>query len=165
MTDSKENGCPANRHAISATMEDYLEAIYVLADRDGTARVSAIADALGVKPPSVSKAIKRLSVQELIHHTPYGGVGMTSRGRKLAQAQVRIHAVLTRFLADVLKLPTELAEHDACLIEHAISPETVERLVEFIDRLSVRGERGVFRKTSESPRKRRAADRSWKSRV
>jgi len=165
MAGGNGNRHATDRRALSANMEDYLEAIYVLADRGGAARVSAIADALGVKRPSVSKALKRLKAQDLIHHSPYGGVGMTARGRKLAQAQVRVHRVLTRFLTGVLKLPAELAEHDACLIEHAISPATVERLVEFIDHLSVRGEHSVFRKAAGPPRKPRGADRSWKSRV
>ncbi|MBI3829014.1 MAG: metal-dependent transcriptional regulator [Planctomycetes bacterium] len=152
-------------------MEDYLEAIFRISGRGGAARVSQIADALGVKRPSVSKALKRLQRQGLIRHSPYGGVGMTARGRKLADQQVRIHRVLTRFLSEVLHLPEALAEHDACLMEHAISHETVERLVEFIDHLEVGGARAAVRAFGAKARRRaapeapRAARRSWQSRV
>jgi len=166
-TQSNGKGRAPGARAISANMEDYLEAIFQLADRDGAARVSSIADALGVKRPSVSKALKRLKEQGLIHHTPYGGVGMTPRGRKLARQQVRIHRVLTRFFTEVLHLPEELAEHDACLIEHAISHETVERLVEFIDHLGSDTARrmqaiGAKPGTRAVPRN---TVRSWQSRV
>ena len=90
---------------------------------------------------------------------------MTARGRKLADQQVRIHRVLTRFLTGVLHLPEALAEHDACLMEHAISHETVERLVQFIDHLSQNGESRTFRKIATVTRSPRGADRSWVSRV
>lgn len=126
-------------HRLSANMEDYLEAIYKLAEETGVSRVSSIAEALGVKRPSVSKALKRLQREGLVTHTPYGGAAVTVRGKQVAQAQVRSHRALTRFLAQILALSPELAEHDACLMEHAISHETVERLVCFIDFLERHG--------------------------
>ena len=124
---------------LSANMEDYLEAIYRLGDGLGAARVSRIAEALGVKRPSVSKALKRLQREGLVTHTPYGGAAVTVRGKQVAQAQVRSHRELTRFLEQFLALSPQLAEHDACLMEHAISHETVERLVSFIDFLERHG--------------------------
>lgn len=161
----------SSARSLSANMEDYLEAIFRLDEQAGSARVSQIADALGVKRPSVSKALKRLQDQGLIHHSPYGGVGMTARGRKLASQQVRVHRVLTRFLTGVLRLPEDLAEHDACLIEHAISHETVERLVEFIDHLELGGTKSPLPAFSEktcnasTQSGARLTRRSWKSRV
>lgn len=173
---------PARR--LSANMEDYLEAIYKLAEDTGVSRVSSIAEALGVKRPSVSKALKRLQREGLVTHTPYGGAAVTVRGKQVAQAQVRSHRALTRFLEQVLALSPELAEHDACLMEHAISHETVERLVCFIDYLDRHGEnvasgfRGSLNNGAnaatgdEKPRRKRAArnnaagpGRVWTSRV
>lgn len=124
---------------LSANMEDYLEAIYTLAEETGVSRVSSIAETLGVKRPSVSKALKRLQREGLVTHTPYGGAAVTVRGKQVAQAQVRSHRALTRFLEQVLALSPQLAQHDACLMEHAISHETVERLVRFIDFLERNG--------------------------
>lgn len=156
-------------------MEDYLEAIYRLSEKDGVSRVSSIAEAVGVKRPSVSKALKRLHREGLVTHTPYGGAAVTTRGRQVAQAQVRSHRALTRFLQEVLALRGELAEHDACLMEHAISQETVERLVRFIDHLDRRGKSVVaaFRaglgpdELGNGKLRRKVADegRVWRSRV
>jgi DtxR family transcriptional regulator, Mn-dependent transcriptional regulator len=137
-SDPKSRVAPPSRR-LSANMEDYLEAIYRLSDKNGYSRVSTIADAIGVKKPSVSKALKRLQHEGLVAHTPYGGATVTARGKQVAEAQVRSHRALTRFLEQVLLLSGELAEHDACLMEHAISPETVERLVTFIDYLDRHG--------------------------
>lgn len=156
--------------ALSANMEDYIEAIYRLSREEGSCRVSQIAETLDVKRPSVSKAVQRLQRRGLVRHTPYGGVTMTERGRAVAEHQVRTHRVLTRFLTQVLKLPAELAEHDACLMEHAISHATVERLVQFIDHLEVSGSGKSFRKgrgkgAEADAALRRAMGRSWTSRV
>jgi len=135
---SRPAKAPARRR-LSANMEDYLEAIYRLSGDTGFSRVSSIADAIGVKRPSVSKALKRLQREGLVTHTPYGGAAVTVLGKQVAQAQVRSHRALTQFLEKVLALRSELAEHDACLMEHAISQETVERLVQFIDYLEHHG--------------------------
>ena len=129
----------ASRRKLTANMEDYLEAIYTLSDNGGAARVSALAGALGVKPPSVSKALGRLQRDGLVMHSPYGGAALTSRGRDVAAAQVRTHGAIVHFLEKVLLLDRELAEHDACQIEHAISGETVERLAAFSDHLERHG--------------------------
>jgi DtxR family Mn-dependent transcriptional regulator len=156
---------------LSANMEDYLEAIYTLSEKSGVSRVSTIAAAIGVKKPSVSKAIRRLSRQGLVTHTPYGGATVTARGREVAEAQVRSHRALTRFLQEVLTLPSGLAEHDACLMEHAISHETVERLVQFIDYLDKHGQKTVtgfgtgLRKREPAPPRAPRSSRAWTSRV
>ena len=124
---------------LSANMEDYLEVIYSLAEASGVSRVSKIAEVVGVKRPSVSKALKRLKREGLVAHAPYGGATLTERGLEVARAQIRSHRALTRFLEQVLALDAELADHDACLMEHAISLETVERLVRFVDFLDQNG--------------------------
>src|SRR5687768_16430061 len=76
---------------LSANMEDYLEVIYRLSQPNGDeaaqpgsrktgALVSNIAEAIGVKRPSVSKALKRLQREGLVRHTPYNGATVTPRG-------------------------------------------------------------------------------------
>ena len=127
------------RGSLSATMEDYLEAIYRLSAGGGDCSVSSIATALEVKRPSVSKAIRRLKRQGLVVQAPYGRVRVTAEGRRVAQYQIRCHEAITRFLTQVLRLPPELAEHDACLMEHAISAQTAERLVEYVNQLEREG--------------------------
>lgn len=160
----------ASRRRLTANMEDYLEAIYTLSDKDGAARVSVLAAALGVKPPSVSKALVRLQRDGLVTHSPYGGAALTARGRDVAAAQVRTHGAIVHFLEKVLLLDRELAEHDACLIEHAISGETVERLAAFSDHLGRHGGKvtASFEKNVDSERESKGPAvprRRWISKV
>lgn len=182
---ARKRASSAPEQRLSANMEDYLEVIFRLSqqrDNDDPAQtgsrktgalVSSIAEAIGVKRPSVSKALKRLQREGLVRHTPYNGATVTQRGRQVAEAQVRSHRALTRFLQEVLALDGHLAEHDACLMEHAISPETVERLVRFIDHLDKHGRSiteqfraGVFsRAERDRTNAQPGAGRAWRSRV
>jgi DtxR family Mn-dependent transcriptional regulator len=118
-------------------MEDYLEAIYNLCRTEGVARVKAIADRLEVTNPSVVGAIRRLKDRNLVIQERYGYVRLTDAGEKIAGGIMHKHEVLSKFLEEILGLDPETASRDACRIEHAVSPETVQRLravAEFIER-------------------------------
>jgi DtxR family Mn-dependent transcriptional regulator len=126
-------GIMADRKTVS--MEDYLEAILHIKKKDGVARVSSISDALGVKKPSVSYAVKRLTEEGLVRHEDYGYVDLTAEGQKLAEGVLEKHKLLTTFIADILGVDGEDAELEACNMEHYLSDETREKLeglVEFI---------------------------------
>ena len=120
---------------ITKSMEDYLEAIYILMNRNGAARVSDISWYLSVKKPSVSGALSVLSERGLVDHERYGCVALTRRGRQLAENVIRRHEVLVKFLMDILKLDAKTASLDACNMEHAMSHKTFERLSLFIKSL------------------------------
>ncbi len=158
-----------DQQLLSPAMEDYLEAIYRLGETKDACTISDLAEALDVKRPSVSKAVKRLNEAGFVSHEPYGKVALTAKGRAVARQQVRMHQVLMHFLVDILQLPPDLAEHDACLMEHAISRPTVERLIAFIERFDAENpDRQNLPDMSDSNAKRPAAlpaNRSWKSRV
>ena len=117
----------------TASMEDYLEAIVMLREEVGPVRVSQISKALGVKMPSVTAALKRLSEEGLVNHERYGYVGLTTKGKKLAEDVFHRHETVRQFLAGVLSLDPNTAEEDACKIEHTLSPDTVSRLAKFIE--------------------------------
>jgi len=120
----------------TASMEDYLEAIANLGGRRKVVRVSQISRKLGVKMPSVTSALKKLSEQELVEHERYGHIKLTPEGDKVARDVIYRHEALTRFFAQALGINRETAEEDACKIEHVISPLSMERLakvVEFIE--------------------------------
>jgi len=116
---------------ITSNMEDYLEAIHEIAEQaeDGEARVKDIAGALGVTRPSVVGMLKHLAEHGLVAHDHYGGVGLTAKGAKLARQTAERHGVLRNFLEEVLGLDAEVAEEDACRMEHTLSPETIDRFV------------------------------------
>lgn len=113
---------------LSANMEDYLEAVSFCANAEGIARVSDIRDMLGVKTPSVTGAVKALAEAGYVLHQPYGGIELTAKGRRAAEDVKKRHAILSRFLRQVLGVNPKTADMDACKMEHAVSRETLEKL-------------------------------------
>jgi len=121
------------RREQSASMEDYLEAIGKLAEGRKAVRVKQLSERLGVKMPSVTSALKKLSEQELVEHERYGHIKLTAEGRKLARDVIGRHEALTRFFGQALGIDGKTAEEDACKIEHVISPSTMGRLAKFVE--------------------------------
>ena len=117
----------------TASMEDYLEAIANLGEGRKVVRVKQISEMLGVKMPSVTSALKKLSEQELVEHERYGHIKLTPEGDKVARDVIYRHEALTRFFAQALGINQEIAEEDACKIEHVISPLSMERLAKFVE--------------------------------
>ena len=117
----------------SPSMEDYLESISVLAQGGKVVRVTQISNALRVKKPSVTSALKKLSKEELVEHERYGHVKLTDEGKKIAEDVFRRHETLRHFLAEILGVEPKIASEDACKMEHAVSPATLERLAKFVD--------------------------------
>jgi DtxR family Mn-dependent transcriptional regulator len=114
-------------------MEDYLEVIHCLENEQGYVRVKDIAGKMEITMPSVSGAVKNLEKQGLVAHPRYDLVGLTPKGTKIAKDIYHRHQVIKDFLYNVLGLDKEIAEKDACRIEHNISPETLNRLIKFLD--------------------------------
>ena len=117
----------------SASMEDYLEAIAKLGERRKAVRVKQLSERLGVKMPSVTSALKKLSEQELVEHERYGHVKLTPQGHEVASDVIRRHKALARFFAQALGIDKNIAEEDACRIEHVISPLSMERMARFVE--------------------------------
>lgn len=117
----------------SASMEDYLEAVVVLRDEGKAVRVKQIGEVLGVKMPSVTAALRKLSEEGLVEHEPYGYVELTAEGDKAAKDIFHRHEVLRHFLSEVLSIDPQTSQEDACKMEHAISSATLERLAKFVE--------------------------------
>lgn len=112
----------------SRSTEDYLKAIYELESEGGPAQTSAIADALGVAPPSVSGMVKRLSESGLLEHAPYRGVQLTRAGRRTALKMVRRHRILETYLTTKLGYDWDSVHDEAERMEHAVSDGLIERM-------------------------------------
>jgi len=117
----------------SASMEDYLESILMLGKGKETVRVSQMSKALGVKMPSVTSALAKLSQEGLVEHKRYGLVQLTPEGERIAQDVFHRHEALRQFLTEILNIDPETAVDDACKMEHTISPTTQEKLAKFIE--------------------------------
>jgi len=118
---------------LSRSNEDYLEAILVLGLKQGIVRVRDLADHLQVKAPSVATAVKKLAADGLVRHEHYGYVELTAQGFELAEAVHRRHKLLFRFLHDFLGLDETTSSQDACEIEHWLSPQTIARIIQFLE--------------------------------
>jgi DtxR family transcriptional regulator, Mn-dependent transcriptional regulator len=109
-------------------VEEYLETIYDLETRDGSAKTTAIAKCLKVAPASVTEVLRSLSEKGLVAYEPYKGATLTGDGRKIAGTIKRRHRLLEVFLTNVLHLNREKVHEEACKMEHTISEETENAL-------------------------------------
>ena len=114
-------------------MEDYLEAIGMLRGDGEVVRVKQISQALRVKMPSVTAALRKLSGEGLVEHERYGYVKLTAEGDKVAKDVILRHETLRRFLGEILSIDSRTAWDDACKMEHVISRATLERLTMFLE--------------------------------
>ena len=106
--------------------ENYLETILVLTQRNGSVRSIDVANEMNFTKPSVSRAMSILKKENLITMETDGRLLLTEEGLKKATAILERHTILTRYIHKVLGVPEEIAEKDACRIEHIISVETFE---------------------------------------
>ena len=113
--------------AMTQSLEDYLEAIYVLVEENGSAQVRDVARLLSVKMPSVVKAIHELKKLELALQNPYGPIELTTKGTLVARRVLNRHELLRRFLLK-LGVSRRTADKDACLMEHILSAETLDKI-------------------------------------
>jgi DtxR family Mn-dependent transcriptional regulator len=118
----------------SLTVENYVKAIYVLAQKAGTAEVATgqIAAALGVLPGTVTSMLKTLDESNLATYTPYEGVRLTAAGRALALRVLRRHRLIEQFLSTTLNLTWDEVHEEAEHMEHAVSDALVDRIDAFL---------------------------------
>ena len=121
------------QRSITPTMEDYLEAIYNLGNEKRVVRVKDIAKRLEVKMPTVTNMLKVLSKNGLIDYEKYEYLELTSKGIDVGREIHRRHQVFRNFLTNILKVSSEKANKEACKMEHAVSPSTMDRFIEFME--------------------------------
>ncbi len=119
---------------LSASLEDYLEAILRLERESRVARISEIAGHLGVSRPSVTGAIKNLCGRHLVTHARYGHVTLTEEGVRIATEVERRHLAIREFLTCVLGIPGDRAEATACKMEHVLEPEVLAYFVAYTEK-------------------------------
>ena len=133
-------------HGLTMASEDYLEAIYRIAvEKDEDADVQAgqpvqsirsvdVAEQLGVSKASVSKALGTLRDAGMIEQTRYGRVTLTSEGEAYARRVWRSHRVLRAFLTNELGVAPDVADEEACLLEHYLSEDTMDKWPDYLER-------------------------------
>lgn len=119
---------PKNPVALSASVEDYLKAIYSLAGARGAAATNDIADRLNLTPASVTGMVRRLAELGLLSYERYRGVRLTQPGRAAALRTVRRHRVIEAYLSKALGYNWDSVHEEAERLEHAASDELIDRM-------------------------------------
>jgi len=113
--------------------EDYLETILILKNTKGSVRSVDVAQALNYSRPSVSRAVGILKDNGYITVAEDGELILTKMGLQKAQSVYDRHTHLTKFLMLTAGVDKDVAESDACRIEHVISPSTFEGIKKYIN--------------------------------
>lgn len=116
----------------SESAEMYLEAILELESKNAVVRSVDVARFLGVTKPSVNRAMSNLKKEGYIQQEPYGDIMFTEKGRQKAARIHELHHVITDFLVGTLGIDSDVAEADACRMEHVISSETVKAMKAYL---------------------------------
>ena len=112
--------------------EMYIETIYVLTEKGAPPRAIDVAEYMGFSKPSVSRAIGILKKSGFVTAGEDGALILTQAGIDLAEKIYERHTILTTFL-EKIGVPAEVAESDACKIEHRISDDSLAALKRFLE--------------------------------
>lgn len=115
--------------------EMYLETILILKQKSVNVHAVNVAEELGYSKPSVSRAMSLLIKKGYITIGGSGEIMFTEEGKKKAEDIYERHIVITNLLEKV-GASRELAEENACRIEHVISPELFEILKSFVKKIN-----------------------------
>lgn len=119
---------------LTFTLENYLEAVYKLTLNNKGARVSDISEILGVSKASTNRAMNSLAEKKLVINERYGGIYLTELGKEYSKQTYEKHKLLYNFLTECLGVEKNIADEDACEIEHVISDVSFNALKKFVDK-------------------------------
>ena len=114
---------------LTSSLEDYIEAIFILQQQQGYVRCVDVAEYLEVKKPSVSRAVKELSKKKCLIKKDDGTLSLTEQGQQIAKQIYEKHQFLTKQLIEA-GVPHDIAAQDACRLEHVISEASFKKLKE-----------------------------------
>jgi len=110
--------------------ENYLETILLLQRKKDSVRSIDIANELDYTKASISRAMGILKKAEYINMERSGEITLTEKGMKKASEIYERHTLITKYLMDTLNIDEEIADQDACRIEHILSNEAFEKIKE-----------------------------------
>ncbi len=127
------------QNPISPTHEMYLKVLYEVRGKHEVSRVRDLARGLGVSPGAVSGVLKKLEQSGFIEHERYGVLALTAAGVAVAECMLRRNSTIRDVLVEIFGVDPQTAAEDACLMEHAVSPTTISRMMATLQRVR-RGE-------------------------
>ncbi|HJG37319.1 metal-dependent transcriptional regulator [Enorma phocaeensis] len=129
---------------LTVANEDYLECMVRIEQEDGAeagVRSVDIATMLGVSKASVNKAVTALKAQGLVEQSHYGKVMLTPQGREIGSAVWYRHRLIRTFLVQELGVEFDRADAEACMMEHALSEDTMARWLSYLEQQGITVER------------------------
>ena len=127
-----------SQKSLTESLEDYLEMIYRLSRQQGYVRLGDLAQRLGVGAPSASKMVQKLGGLGFVAYERYGVIRLSREGDEAGAYLIRRHEVVSRFFACLAPAGDLLRETE--LVEHCLSPGTVDRLEQLVALLEARPE-------------------------
>lgn len=121
---------------VSASLEDYLEAIYKIIEEKNSIKAVEISRRLGVGRSSVTEALKTLADKNLVNYNRYDTISLTKEGEKVAKRVILKHNTLFDFFNKILGLSPDESDKNACKVEHVISEKAAEKFSEFVEFIS-----------------------------
>ena len=114
------------------TEENYLKALFNIANETGEVNVAELSKRLDIKMPTVTSMMKKLSEKKLVHYESYKPLNLTEKGKKEAGLIIRKHRLTEMFLVDKMKIGWEDVHDIAEQIEHIQSPVFFEKMDELL---------------------------------
>ena len=121
---------------LTASLEDYLEVICNYSDSDRNIRAIDISKKMNISRASATEALKKLSERGFINYGRYETISLTELGKEIAQTIISKHKILQYFFENMLNLSEEEASLNACRIEHVITDNAFNKIVEFVNKES-----------------------------
>lgn len=118
-----------NKKVLTSAMEDYLEMIYRLCEKERYVRINQISELLNVQAPSVSRMVQKLNDLGFLDYKKYGIVTMTEVGKEIGEYLLHRHNIIETFLKNLGVRDNLLVETE--LIEHTVSDNTLEHINAF----------------------------------
>lgn len=125
-----------SRERTTVSQEDYLKAIRKMQQEEQVPISARLSEELKVTPPAVTAALKRMSRNSYVKLGPRGRITLTAKGRDIADHLVLRHRLAEKLLVEVLGMPWTRVHEEAERLEHAISPEVEELLLNYFGRQS-----------------------------
>ena len=128
-------------NSLSMASEDYLESIYRIMDEQDAFETGIksvdVAEQLEVSKASVNKAIATPKEHGMVEQTRYGRVTLTEAGREYGKDVWYRHRTLRLFLTKGLGVDEQIADEEACLMEHALSADTMKRWCAYLEQQGI----------------------------
>lgn len=118
---------------ITSSLEDYLELIHNKISQNKEIKAIDIAHEFNISRSSVSEALIRLADMDFIIYEGRRGIKITQKGIEQAKKTVKKHEILSRFFVEILDVNKNLADKNACKIEHVIDDELIEKMSLYLE--------------------------------